>query len=178
VACSHRTPTTNRASTVASYDRGAYGDEYSSPPNPGECVYLHFFFIYRLLTLSPPTLEIHHQLQAVEALHAPIRLTDRWCFPSLLGVRPSGNRRSFQHLRHPRQLRLVPLGHCQRLVASSFCPLVIKVSRPSHIVVWEGSVWGALVRCPAAGRLPSDRACTQWSQDLSSSGSLQQVCSF
>jgi hypothetical protein len=34
---------------------------------------------------------------------------------------------------------------------------VIKVCCPSHIVVWEGSVWGALVRCPATGRLPSDR---------------------
>ena len=63
----------------------------------------------------------------------------------------------------------------RRLVASSFCPLVIKVCCPSHIVVWEGSVWGALVRCPATGRLPSDTTGTTWSQVLSS-GSLQQVC--
>jgi hypothetical protein len=46
-------------------------------------------FFLRLLTLSPPTLETHHQLQAVEALHVPLRLTGGWCFPSLLGVRPS-----------------------------------------------------------------------------------------
>jgi hypothetical protein len=72
----------------------------------------------------------------------------------------SGNRRSFQHLRHPRQLRLVSICHRQRLVASSSCLLVIKVCCPSHTVVWEGSVWGALVRCPVTGRLPSDRTCT------------------
>jgi hypothetical protein len=89
----------------------------------------------------------------------------------------SGNRRSFQHLRHPRLLRLVSICLCQRLVASSSCPLVIKVCCPSHIVVWEGSVWGSLLRCPATGRLPSDRTCTSWSQVLSS-GSLQQVCSL
>jgi hypothetical protein len=44
------------------------------PRVPKRCVrrsvFLTFFF-KRLSTLSPPTLEIHHQLQAVEALHAP-----------------------------------------------------------------------------------------------------------
>jgi hypothetical protein len=35
-----------------------------------KAVYI-FFFFNRWLTLSPPTLEIHHQLQAVEALHIP-----------------------------------------------------------------------------------------------------------
>jgi hypothetical protein len=48
-----------------------------------------FLSFLRLLTLSPPTLEIHHQLQAVEALRVPLRLTEWWCFPSLLGARPS-----------------------------------------------------------------------------------------
>jgi hypothetical protein len=50
---------------------------------------LHFFFFSVGQPYPPPTLEIHHQLQAVEALHVPLRLRDRWCFPSLLGVRPS-----------------------------------------------------------------------------------------
>jgi hypothetical protein len=44
------------------------------------------------------------------------------------------------------------LSHTLTLVASSFCPLVIKVCCPSHTVVWEGSVCGALVRCPATGK--------------------------
>jgi hypothetical protein len=50
-----------------------------------------FFFIFFLAVVNPlpPSLEIHHQPQAVEALHAPLRLRDRWCLPSLLGVRPS-----------------------------------------------------------------------------------------
>jgi hypothetical protein len=55
-----------------------------------KAVSMDFIFIFsRWLTLSPPMLEIHHQLQAVEALHVPLRLRREWCFPSLLGVRPS-----------------------------------------------------------------------------------------
>ena len=66
----------------------------------------------------------------------------------------SGNRRSFQHLQHPRFSRLVSHCHHQRLVALSSCPLVIKVCCPSRIVVWEGSVSGALSGAPPLAGFP------------------------
>ena len=52
-------------------------------------VFSVFLFFERWLTLSASTLEIHHPLQAVEALHVPLRLREGWCFPSVLGGRPS-----------------------------------------------------------------------------------------
>ena len=54
----------------------------------------------------------------------------------------SGNRRSFQHLRHPRQLRLVSICNRQRLVASLCVSSYGDESLPGTIREHPGNIQG------------------------------------
>ena len=47
-----------------------------------------FLFLKRLLTLSPATLDIHHQLRVSRRCMFQY-ITDGWCFPLFLELRPS-----------------------------------------------------------------------------------------